>query len=45
MGSIHLFKITGILTPEKVKLNKHYFWDILEVDWERGQGNIKWESN
>ena len=33
-GSIHLFKIPGILTPEKVKLNKHYFWDILEVDWK-----------
>ena len=23
-GSIHLFKITGKLTPDKVKLNKHY---------------------
>ena len=23
-GSIHLFKITGILTPDKVKLKKHY---------------------
>ena len=33
-GSIHLFKITGILTPEKVKLNKHYIWDILEVNWK-----------
>ena len=33
-GSIHLFKITGILTPDKVKLNKHYIWDILEVDWK-----------
>ena len=32
--SIHLFKITGILTPEKVKLNKHYIWDILEVGWK-----------
>ena len=32
MGNIHLFKITGILTPEKVKLNRHYIWDILEVD-------------
>ena len=32
-GSIHLFKITGKLTPDKVKLNKHYIWDILEVDW------------
>ena len=33
-GSIHLFKITGILTPDKVNLNKHYIWDILEVDWK-----------
>ena len=33
VGSIHLFKITGKLTPDKVKLNKHYIWDILEVDW------------
>ena len=33
-GSIHLFKITGILTPDKVKLNKHFIWDILEVDWK-----------
>ena len=32
-GSIHLFKITGKLTPDKAKLNKHYIWDILEVDW------------
>ena len=32
-GSIHLFKITGKLTPDKVKLNKHFIWDILEVDW------------
>ena len=33
-GSIHLFKITGLLTPDKVKLKKHYIWDILEVDWK-----------
>ena len=33
-GSIHLFKITGKLTPDKVKLNKHYIWDILEIDWK-----------
>ena len=32
-GSIHLFKITGRVTTEKVKLNKHYIWDILEIDW------------
>ena len=33
-GSIHLFKITGKLTPDRVKLNKHYIWDILEIDWK-----------
>ena len=34
-GSIHLFKITGMLTQGKVKLNKHYIWDILEIDWSK----------
>ena len=33
-GSIHLFKITGISMPDKVMINKHYIWDILEVDWK-----------
>ena len=33
-GSLHLFKITGMLLLEKVKLNKNYIWDILEVDWK-----------
>ena len=32
-GSIHLFEITGKVMTEKVKLNKHYLWDILEIDW------------
>ena len=32
-GSKHLFKITGKIMMEKVKLNKHYKWDILEIDW------------
>ena len=32
-GSIHLFKITGRLMKDNVKLNKHYMWDILEIDW------------
>ena len=31
-GSIHLFKITGRLMADKVKLNKYYMWDILEID-------------
>ena len=32
-GSIHLFKVTGKVTMDKVKLNKHYVLDILEIDW------------
>ena len=31
-GSIHLFKITGQVMMNKVKLNKHYIWDVLEID-------------
>ena len=34
-GSIHLFMITGKLMPDKVKLNKYYIWDILEIDWSK----------
>ena len=33
-GSIHLFKITGLLMAEKVMLKQHYIWDILGVDWK-----------
>ena len=32
-GSIHLFKIIGKVMVDNVKLNKHYVWDILEIDW------------
>ena len=32
-GSIHIFKITRRLMTDKVKLYKHYMWDILEIDW------------
>ena len=48
VGSIHLLKIWGILTPEKVKLNKHYTWDILEADWKEVKvtfnGKAKWHE-
>ena len=33
VGSIHLFKITGRLMRDMVKLNRHNMWDILEIDW------------
>ena len=31
-GSIHLFKITGTLVPENVKLKWHLIWDVIELD-------------
>ena len=33
-ASIHLFKITGMLKPENIKLNKNYIWNMLEIDWK-----------
>ena len=33
-GSIHLFKITGMLKAENIKLNNNYIWDTLEIDWK-----------
>ena len=34
-GSLHLFKITGTLTSEDIKLNRNYFWDTLEINWDK----------
>ena len=31
-GSIHLFKITGMLKAENIKLNKNYILDTLEIE-------------
>ena len=33
-GSIHLFKIRGMLKPKNIKLNKNYLWDTMEIDWK-----------
>ena len=33
-GSKHLFNITGILTPEHVKLKRNKLWDVIELDWK-----------
>ena len=33
-GSIHLFKISGMLNSENIKSNKHYIWDTLEIEWK-----------
>ena len=32
-GCIHLFKIKGTLKPGDIKLNRHYLWDTLEINW------------
>ena len=34
-GSPHLFKITGTLKPEDIRLNKNYLWDTLEINWNK----------
>ena len=31
-GSIHLFKITGKVTPECVKLRRNILWDVIAID-------------
>ena len=33
-GSIHLFKITGKLTPEHIELKRNILWDVIEFDWK-----------
>ena len=33
-GSIHLFKIIGMLKAENITLNKTYLWGTLEIDWK-----------
>ena len=35
-SSIHLLKISGKLKAENIKLNRHYLWDTLEIDWKEG---------
>ena len=32
-GSLHVFKIKGMLKPEDIKLNRNYLWDTLEINW------------
>ena len=34
-GSPHLFKITGTLRSEDIRLNKNYLWDTLEINWDK----------
>ena len=32
-GSIHLFKLTGSINKENIKLHKNMIWDVIEIDW------------
>ena len=34
VGSIYLFKITGMLTPKNVKLKWNLIWNVIELDWK-----------
>ena len=43
VGSIHLFKIIGMLKHENIKLNQNYIWDTLEIDWE--EVNVTFNDN
>ena len=29
-----MFKVSGMLKAENVKINKNYLWDTLEIDWK-----------
>ena len=31
----HVFKFTGTLNSEDIKLNKNYLWDTLEINWDK----------
>ena len=41
--SIHLFKISGTLSSEYIKLNKNYIWDTLEIDCK--EVNVTFNDN
>ena len=40
-GSIPLFKIKGTLNPGDIKLNRHYLWDTLEINWNEIKLTLK----
>ena len=42
-GSIHLFKISGTLKAENIKLNRNYLWDTQEIDSEGSHYDFQWQ--
>ena len=45
VGSIHLFKITGKLIPEHVKLRRNILWDIIEIDGKEVIYDFEWDQD
>ena len=35
-GSVHLFKLHGMLIKENLTLKRNWIWDVLETDWTDG---------
>ena len=42
-GIIHLFKITGTIKSENVKLDQNYIWDTTEIECK--EVNVTFNSN
>ena len=34
VGSIHLFKVFGHLTPDQITLERKLLWDVVKIDWK-----------
>ena len=43
-GSTHLFKSTGKLTPEHVKIKRNILWDVIELDWKEVNMTLNWNQ-
>ena len=43
VGSIHVFKITGTIKPENLKVKQNYISDTIEIDWK--EVNMTLNSN
>ena len=38
-GSIHLLKITVVITSKNVRLKRNKIWNVMEIDWKEVNGN------
>ena len=43
-GSIHLFKVTGKLIPEHVKLKRNILCYLRELDWKEVNMTLDWNK-